>query len=51
MKFVMKRVVAVDSEEREESTGKHSEPPVQGCLVIAETPGDFIKAPEWVELP
>lgn len=40
----MKRVVAVDSEEWEESTGKCSEQLVWSCLVIAETPGDFIKA-------
>lgn len=46
MTFIMKRVVAVDSEEREESTGKCSEWPVWGCLVIAETPGDFIKVPD-----
>lgn len=46
MKFVVKRVVAVDSKEREESTGKCSERLAWGCLVIAETPGDFIKAPD-----
>lgn len=40
----MEGVVAVDSLEREESKGKCSEWPVWGCLVIAETPDDFIKA-------
>jgi len=46
LKFVLKRVVAVDSEEREESTGTCSERPAWACLVTAETPGDFMKAPD-----
>lgn len=50
MKFVMKRVVAVDSQEREESTGKRSELLLWGCSVIAEAPGDFLEAPDEAEL-